>query len=163
MKHIVSYGMISESNSLIEAGIEFDCLSMERTYNGYVIQFADHSYFYQGKDYVEVISGMLKEKELVVSKGTFGNPLKVSISKATADSLSRVFRTNDIGDITKMIKAKELVNFEDGKVDFLEVLQGIEEDLLKQINANNEIVKDEVSDHIMSWKSLVQVEMAEDI
>jgi hypothetical protein len=62
-----------------------------------------------------------------------------------------------------MIKAKELVNFEDGKVDFLEVLQGIEEDLLKQINANNEIVKDEVSDHIMSWKSLVQVEMAEDI
>jgi predicted nucleic-acid-binding protein len=163
MKHIVSYGMVSESNSLIEVGIQFDCLSMERTYNGYGIQFVDHSYFYQGKDYVEVISTMLKEKEFVVSKGKFGNPLKVSIGGATVDSLYRVFGTNDIVDITKMLKAKELVNFEDGKADFLEMLQSIETNLLKQLETNNQIIKDEVSGNIMAWESVVEVEIAEDI
>ena len=163
MKHILSYRDISESNSLVEMGIEFDCLSFEPVQYGNKVFFPQYSYYYQGKNHAEVFGNMLREEKIRIAKSFLGQDLFIDISGATEKALLNKYNTSDMDSIGKIMMSNSRIDFGSIEDDFLEVLSMIESNLSLQLKENNTSAKVGFLKLIEEYESDLEVGIPKDI
>jgi hypothetical protein len=162
MKHLVTFRALNESENSVEAGVSFDCLSVEKTARGHDIQIVAHDYFYEGKDFISLLQNMMEEKEHTVAKGfsyapSMADDLQIDIGGAVKSAVKSVYGTDAFDDIRKVVKAKNLIDFEDGKEDFEKVIAIMETKIGAQLSSNNRQIKERIKKNILSFESQIDV------